>query len=145
MKAKYLLDGDRFRYSEHYSTPKGSPPLPAYASYQSAAELSASNHLDEQIRLQQLQKPEVNETSLADFSDQETEMRTRFQNFRQVRDGKVEKIDAEITEKVAEIIRDELIKNLPTNFPRQKDWRDEGVIGEVLDQGVCGTYGSLHI
>lgn len=236
LKAKYLPNGDRFRYSEHYYSPKGTPPLPTFADHRSPAELPARVYHEEQRYTQQLQKPEVNDTRFGGLSN--SDMRTKIKDFRQVfvdwpdehfdrdalvkqaklnvhehllhldlmqrmleekrakqdlqskfleekesperesdctdedeqkvkneedfekgkaknvsgrqltsvltsalrmrRGGMTEELSEEMVEKKANKIREELMKSIPSSFPRKKDWRDDGVIGDVVDQGVCG-------
>lgn len=49
-----------------------------------------------------------------------------------------EDADVELSEKKVESIREQLLKQISTSIPLRKDWREQGVIGQVVDQGACG-------
>jgi hypothetical protein len=231
LKAKYLPNSERYKYSEQYYNPKGSAPTAALAHSKQSTDTQSSHtkRLEEQRRTQNLQRPEVTESSNRSTTNQTDQLtRERMEEFKQLMaDWPNEHFDRELLVKQAQLdlhehllhldqmqrmlveqsqltssdceddcadpeeshveiekkredevdesiastsrllsrqketmtsvqsdepdisddteddhatqsIRDELLKQLPVGFPLRKDWRDDGVIGAVLDQGACG-------
>lgn len=235
LKAKYLPNSERYKYSDHYYNPKGSAPAAGQTKQQTDAQASHQKRFEEQRRTQHLQRPEVVEVQNRTSTNQTDRLtRERVEGFKQIladwpdeqfdREALVKQakldvhehllaldqmqrmldeqsmlanakdteddcgeeedcVETDETDSVSQVekkhedevdesivsderlsidqktsltsiqadqpseglddettqsIRDRLMKQLPNEFPMRKDWREDGVVGAVLDQGTCG-------